>query len=345
MGRRLQILALAELKMKLKLKLALVTAAAAIADTAAAVTVCTFCRDNTLKVLIMAAVIAVTVAVTALVFNIIIYLPIKRLNERIKDGKAVGRTNADRKDEIGELYNSYMMLMSKLDNEKAAQTRIIASISHDIKTPLTSVLGYAEFLQNPNLSEERRKKYLATIYEKAKVIQQTVIGFDDYLSHNLELNLNREFVTVGKILSDTEKNIASEMLKDGLKVEFEDCGCENVTVYADIMKLQRVFMNAVTNSVRHSGRNDLKITVSAKESGPDIVFRIQDNGKGVKRDQLEKVFEPMYTTDTSRSVAGLGLSICKEIVESHGGAIRAESVYNEYFALCFTLKKVEQNEV
>jgi signal transduction histidine kinase len=237
------------------------------------------------------------------------------------------------------------MLMSKLDDEKAAQTRIIASISHDIKTPLTSVLGYAEFLQNPNLSEERRKKYLATIYEKAKVIQQTVIGFDDYLSHNLELNLHREFVTVGRILSDAENGIRTEMWKDGLFVEFEKCGCENITVYADTAKLQRVFMNAVTNSARHSGKNTITVTVSAKDNGPDVLFTVRDDGKGVKRDQLDRIFEPMYTTDTSRSVAGLGLSICKDIIESHGGSIYADSVYNEYFALCFTLQKVEQNEV
>ena len=331
--------------MKLKVKLALVTAAAAAADTAAAFIVCAACPGNTAKILIMAAVIAVTAAVASLIYNVTVCLPIKRLNERIKDGKSEKRINTDRKDEIGELYNSYMMLLSKLDDEKAAQTRIIASISHDIKTPLTSVLGYAEFLQNPNLSEERRKKYLSIIYEKAKVIQKTVTGFDDYLSHNLELNLQREFVTVGQILSDASRSINTEMLKDGLSVEFEKCDCEKVTVYADVMKLQRVFMNAVTNSVRHSGKNDLKITVSAKESGADVVFRIQDNGKGVKSDQLEKIFEPMYTTDTSRSVAGLGLSICKDIVESHGGKISAESVYNSYFALCFTLKKVEQNEV
>lgn len=331
--------------MKLGIKLALVTAVAAIADTAAAFIVFTACKNDTAKILILAAVIAVSIAVTASVFHFIVCRPVKDLNERIKSGDKGKLTKSDRQDEIGELYNSYAMLLSKLDDEKAAQTRIIASISHDIKTPLTSVLGYAEFLQNPNLSEERRKKYLSIIYEKAKVIQQTVTGFDDYLSHNLELNLQREFVTVGKILSDVCKNINTEMLKDGLNVEFEPCACENVTVYADIMKLQRVFMNAVTNSVRHSGKNDLKITVSAKESGQDVVFTIRDNGKGVKRDQLGKVFEPMYTTDTSRSVAGLGLSICKEIVESHGGKISAESVYNEYFALSFTLKRVEQNEV
>ena len=165
--------------MKLNFKLAALTAALSAADAAAVAAVWTLCPDTAVKIILTAVIIAVTVAVAAVIINVTVSLPLKRLNERIRTGKPA---KTERDDEIGELYNSYMMLMSKLDDEKAAQTRIIASISHDIKTPLTSVLGYAEFLQNPNLSEERRKKYLATIYEKAKVIQQTVTGFDDYLS-------------------------------------------------------------------------------------------------------------------------------------------------------------------
>ncbi len=343
MGRRIQIFAPSKLNMKLNFKLAAVTAASSAADTAAAIMIFNSELGVPVKAALIVAVIAVTVIAAALIFGLTVSLPVKRLNERIKTGGEPQKT--ERADEIGELYNSYMTLLSKLEDEKAAQTRIIASISHDIKTPLTSVLGYAEFLQNPNLSEERRKKYLSTIYEKAKVIQQTVIGFDDYLSHNLELSLKKEFVTVKKILSDAENSIRTEMLRDGLTVVFDKCECENATVYADTGRLMRVFMNAVTNSVRHSGKNALTVTVSAEDKGGEVLFTIRDDGKGVKPDQLDKIFEPMYTTDTSRSVAGLGLSICKEIIESHGGSIRAESVYNEYFALCFTLKKVEQNEV
>ena len=99
-------------------------------------------------------------------------------------------------------------------------------------------------------------------------------------------------------------------------------------------------MNAVNNSIRHSGIKDLTVSITAGISGDDVVVKITDNGRGVKPDQLSRIFEPLYTTDKSRSVSGLGLSICRQIVSSHGGTIHAESEYGKYFTVCFTLKAV-----
>ena len=287
------------------------------------------------------AVHAATLFAAIISVHFIVTKPLRSLRENVKSYKSGNRFRAvDRGDEIGELYNSFNSLTEQLDAEKAAQNRIIASISHDIKTPLTSVMGYTEFLKNPNLTEARREKYINTIYEKAKDIQDTVLGFDDYLSHNLDLNLKCEFMTAGELLDRAAEHMSTDAFGSGVRVVRDYEACRDEQIYVDRQRLGRVFMNTVTNAVKHSGKDPVTVTLSAEKRDGGILIKITDDGIGVKKDQLEKIFEPLYTTDNSRSVAGLGLSICREIVGSHGGTIHAESEYGKFFSVCFTLPTV-----
>ena len=201
-------------------------------------------------------------------------------------------------------------------------------------------MGYTEFLKNPNLTESRREKYINTIYEKAKDIQDTVLGFDDYLSHNLDLNLKCEFMTAGELLDRAAEHMSTDAFGSGVRVVRDYEACRDEQIYVDRQRLGRVFMNTVTNAVKHSGKDPVTVTLSAEKRDGGILIKITDDGIGVKKDQLGKIFEPLYTTDNSRSVAGLGLSICREIVGSHGGTIHAESEYGKFFSVCFTLPTV-----
>lgn len=287
------------------------------------------------------AVHAATLFAAIISVHFIVTKPLRSLRENVKSYKSGNRFRAvERGDEIGELYNSFSDLTGQIDAEKAAQNRIIASISHDIKTPLTSVMGYTEFLKNPNLTEARREKYINTIYEKAKDIQDTVLGFDDYLSHNLDLNLKCEFMTAGELLDRAAEHMSTDALGSGVRVVRDYEACRDEQIYVDRQRLGRVFMNTVTNAVKHSGKDPVTVTLSAEKRDGGILIKITDDGIGVKKDQLGKIFEPLYTTDNSRSVAGLGLSICREIVGSHGGTIHAESEYGKFFSVCFTLPTV-----
>lgn len=290
---------------------------------------------------VIVAVHAATLFAAIISVHFIVTKPLRSLRENVKSYKSGNRFRAvERGDEIGELYNSFSDLTGQIDAEKAAQNRIIASISHDIKTPLTSVMGYTEFLKNPNLTEARREKYINTIYEKAKDIQDTVLGFDDYLSHNLDLNLKCEFMTAGELLDRAAEHMSTDALGSGVRVVRDYEACRDEQIYVDRQRLGRVFMNTVTNAVKHSGKDPVTVTLSAEKRDGGILIKITDDGIGVKKDQLGKIFEPLYTTDNSRSVAGLGLSICREIVGSHGGTIHAESEYGKFFSVCFTLPTV-----
>lgn len=265
-----------------------------------------------------------------LTVSIILYLqyvkPIEELQKSIRDynmgkvPKSIRRT-----DEIGKLHNSFVHLASNLCEEKQKQSRIIASISHDIKTPLTSVMGYAERIKSGKLSEERKMRYIDTIYEKADVIKTLIGEFDDYLSFKLHPAFKKQKLSVDKLCQIISEEYMEDMESAGVQFYMVN-ECIPVSISVDLSKIRRVFTNILGNSMKHF--RDIEnpaIAVKSSQINNKVLFQISDNGMGVPKDILKHIFEPFFTSDDSRNVAGLGLSICKEIIESHEGRIWAEN--------------------
>ena len=106
----------------------------------------------------------------------------------------------------------------------------------------------------------------------------------------------------------------------------------------DIAKVRRVFGNIINNSIKHKREENLNIKIKAKKINGYALFQISDNGEGIAEENIEKIFEPLYTSDKSRKVAGLGLSICRNIIESHSGKIWAENNENYGLSIFFTIR-------
>jgi len=242
---------------------------------------------------------------------------------------------------IDYIQNDFVDLVSKLEEEKKNQNRIIASISHDIKTPLTSILGYSERLLNNDISEDKKNKYIEIIYDKSKNLKDIVEEFDDYLSLHISDNEKYEKITI-RYLVTYLKNYYKEDLKEK-DIEFKiKSNCLNETIYVNFSKLKRVFANVITNSISHMDKKKKLINISINEQkNGKIEFVIMDNGTGCQ-ENLDKIFEPLYTTDKSRKISGLGLSICKEIIEAHHGIIRAENNKLGGFSIIFTIDKYKE---
>lgn len=241
--------------------------------------------------------------------------------EKYEKGEPVKRMN--RRSEIARLQNRFVDMTETISKQQQNQRRIIASISHDIKTPLTSIMGYAEMMKKENLSEERKQRYLNTVYEKAVAIRDIVDDFDEYLSYNLDSSLRKTKMTVTEMI---------EKLTDGYEDELQSFGVDLICnieknddiVDVDIQKMRRVIGNIIGNSLKHFNSERKLIEIECKRKQGSVEIIISDNGEGVEPEKLEVIFEPLYTSDQGRKVAGLGLAICKEIVESHGGEIYAE---------------------
>ena len=241
---------------------------------------------------------------------------------------------------IGKVYDRFVSLTHNLEHQQKNQQRIIASISHDIKTPLTSILGYAERVKNGNISEKRKLEYLDTIYEKALEIQELVDEFDEYLGYNMTKQVSTEKVSIPEIVRALESEYGAELEINGISFSVVN-NAPKAFVKIDIMKMRRVVGNIIGNSVKHMRTDNKKIVVTISCDREKVYCNIADSGEGVEEEKLEIIFEPLYTSDEGRKVAGLGLSICREIVESHGGSIYAKRSGLGGLEVCIELQRVK----
>ena len=235
--------------------------------------------------------------------------------------------------ELGLIQNEFVSLTERLDLEKKEQHRIISSISHDIKTPLTSIIGYGDLIKEED-DLKIIKKHNNKITDKALNIKEILSTFDDYLVNyeNAPLKLNKFIISdlVNKINNDYKLDLENNNIKFEVITKLKD-----EVIYIDGLKLKRIFSNLISNSTRYITSNG-KITIEILKDDKDYIFKIKDNGKGVDEAILDKLFDPFYTTDKSRKISGLGLSICKEFVELHGGNIKAKNL-KKGFEIEFTI--------
>ena len=255
---------------------------------------------------------------------------IKNYKFRIQPSRTTGHT------EIDNIQNNFVDLVEDLEEEKRKQNRIIASISHDIKTPLTAIMGYSDRLLNVPLTEEKKKGYIEKIHNKSIVLKELTEEFDDYLSCNLKETIKREEVSLDEFLNQIVKDYKEDLKEKNIKLTVQN-DFKDLKMKVDSAKLRRVFSNIISNSVRFIDKKG-KIQIRVKKIDRYLEFIISDNGKGVPDKDLNKIFEPLFTSDPSRKISGLGLSICKEIVENHGGYIYAKNNSEKGLDVIFTIE-------
>ena len=261
--------------------------------------------------------------VVLLVYFVMI-VPVSQLRETMRAYYERGTLPArsERKDEIGRLQNTFAELTGVLDAKEKTERRMIASISHDIKTPLTSVLGCSERLLTAELSEEKKQQYLNSIHDKAISIKSIVDEFDDYLAAGLRGGAPLQLMTAQALCDDIRAEYESE-LADAHVALTVACACPEAQILCNTAHMRRYFGNLIGNSIRHGGAENLVLRLECHTEDGLVVFDFSDNGVGVAPELLNQIFEPLYTSDRGRKVSGLGLAICKSIITAHGGKIRA----------------------
>ncbi len=226
---------------------------------------------------------------------------------------------------IGELHTTFVDTVDTLEEEKDYKNQILASISHDIKNPLTSIMGYADRLKNNDLSADKQKEYVDKIYNKSVLIKAMLEDFDDYQSINIRERLNRKKATI-KELSNDLKNEFEEDLKDRNIILNMTSDCEDKYIDIDIIRLRRLYGNIINNSIRQFNNKPGVINITTKKGKNKLTCTVSDNAGGIKDELvLKQIFEPLYTTDPTRKISGLSLAICKEIVTAHDGSISAKN--------------------
>ena len=264
----------------------------------------------------------------------IIIKPTTEITNDIKNykfGKKIERRKIN--GELGLIQNEFVNLTERLEEEKKEQNRIIASISHDIKTPLTSIIGYADLI-NEEDDLKTIKQHNNKIIDKALNLKEILSSFDDYLVNYENTPLKLTKVKIKDIVNELNNDYKIDL--ENNNIEFEIITKLNKDeINVDTLKLKRIFSNLISNSTRYLS-SEGKITISITKDENNYIFKISDNGKGVDESILDKLFSPFFTTDKSRKISGLGLSICKEFVELHGGSIKANNI-KKGFEIEFTI--------
>ena len=225
---------------------------------------------------------------------------------------------------------SYKLEENELERKKIDKMRSewIANISHDIKTPLSSIKGYAEFLeQDYDFSSDDIKSYAEIINNKSDYIKELV----DDLNLSMKLKNNKSILKKEKVnIVTLVKNSVIDILNDSKYAEVDisvECSEDRIFIDIDKVLMQRVLNNLIYNALVHNDKN-ISIVVSVYKSD-NTYITISDNGKGISEKDLENIFDRYYrgtNTGEAHKGSGLGMSIAKEIVNAHNGDITINSI-------------------
>ncbi|MFA6308995.1 MAG: HAMP domain-containing sensor histidine kinase [Clostridia bacterium] len=205
---------------------------------------------------------------------------------------------------------------------------LIAYLAHDLKTPLTSVIGYLTLLRDEQqISEELREKYLSISLDKAERLEDLINEFFEITRFNLsQLTLELSHVNLTRMLEqivyEFSPLLTVKNLKCSLKID------PDMEIKCDVSKIERVFDNLIRNAVNYSFENST-LKIVAKQDTEGVYMSFCNQGNNISKEKLERIFNQFYRLDTSRATktggAGLGLAIAKEIIELHHGTISASS--------------------
>lgn len=265
-------------------------------------------------------------------------IPIKdlaRAAENIRNGNLDFEVMGSDCDEIDRLCGNFEAMRFELKRADAREksmkkerSMLLANISHDLKTPVTSIKGYIEGIRDGIAdTPEKVDKYLDTIYSKAKTIDDMVNNLSMFSKLELSrLIFNFENGDLIAFLREMAEEGRLDMDKRGIKFEV-NIPDEKAMVKIDYEKMSRVFANLLDNAVKYGGNDNPKIELSVLKKDNGIYVSVTDNGIGIGGEDMKNVFEGFYRADYSRSIkgSGLGLGIVRQIVEKHGGKIWLKS--------------------
>ena len=281
---------------------------------------------------------------------------VKRAAVEIKNGNLDFQITHRANDEIGEVYRAIEEMRGELkaSAELRAQydrnrNELLSNITHDLKTPITSIKGYVEgIVDGVAGTPEKIQKYAKTIY-KHTVEMDSLIN-DLFLMSKLDIDqidFKYEPLEIVDFLKDCYDDYDFELSAKGILFTFENALSKPFFIQGDRQNLKRVMVNLLQNSIKHLDKEPPVIKISVHEVKGGILIRLRDNGKGIPAAERQHIFDRFYRVDDSRNSdsggSGIGLSIVKKIVEKHKGTIVAESEFGQWTEMCIYFPEAKEN--
>mgnify|MGYP001275469232 CR=1 FL=1 len=232
-----------------------------------------------------------------------------------------------RKDEIGQLADSFRMMQQRLANADKARKKFINNVSHDFQSPLLNIQGYSELLEREIPSREGQK-YLKIIQTEAKRLsnltkQLLILTSIDQGTYPV----NKQLIRVDEQIHQVVQSMLWRIEEKGLEITID---LKPATVYADRSLLMNAWENLIGNAIKYNKEYG-EISIQCYENESEIIVKIKDTGIGMEEQAMEKIFDRFYRVDKARNKEGmgLGLSIVHEVLSYHDASIQVESKINE----------------
>jgi signal transduction histidine kinase len=285
------------------------------------------------------------VVLVLIFFSGTILRPLSKINRTAREyakGNFEAKTGVKRKDELGELADSLEYMAGELNKLDEYRKNFIANISHDFRSPLTSIKGYLEAMLDGTIPVEKYDRYLNIVLNESQRLTKLTEGL-------LELNdfdtygpvLKRQRFDIVDVVKETRNTFEGRCEEKNIDFRLV-CPAKDTFVYADKMKIGQVVYNLVDNAIKFSSDGG-KIVVTISQKNDKIFVSVKDEGPGIEKDKQNKVWVRFYKTDSSRGKdkqgTGLGLSITKEIIKAHGENINLISTEGAGSEFVFSLSK------
>lgn len=258
-----------------------------------------------------------------LVFTTTVYLPLRKITVGANEyaaGNLNYRIDVKTHDEMGYLSDTLNYMSDELNKMEEYQKNFIANVSHDFRSPLTSIKGYLEAILDGTIPPEMYEKYLSRVISETERLHKLTESMLTLNSLDAKGYLSRTNFDINRVIKDTAASF--EGTCSAKNISFDLVFSDNIQmVYADMGKIQQVMYNLIDNAIKFS-HNDSTIYIQASNRYEKIFVSVKDTGIGIPKDSIKKIWERFYKTDLSRGKdkkgTGLGLSIVKEIIQAHG---------------------------
>lgn len=257
-----------------------------------------------------------------------IMIPVAEIIEkakRIASGSYGVQIQTRYQDEIGELAQTINEMSTKIAQNEKMQADFISQLSHELRTPLTVINGWSEtLLADENMDAETRQG-LKIISSEAERLTEMVMDLLDFTRmQDGRMTLSVEPTDLRAVFEETVYMYGSRLKQEGIELNYEECDEDIPEISCDPKRLRQVFLNILDNAAKHGGEGK-RIDASISYEEDAVVVRIRDYGPGIPEDEIPLVKKKFYKGSSKARGTGIGLAVCDEIVEMHGGTLTLEN--------------------
>ena len=254
--------------------------------------------------------------------------PVTEITEKAKKiaGGSYGvQIQAHYDDELGALAETINEMSSQINRNEKMQTEFISSLSHELRTPLTAINGWSETILASDTLDPETSRGMRIISREAKRLTEMVVDLLDFTRiQDGRMTLNVEDTDIRSEFEDTVYMYGSRLREDGITLEYLDNDDDIPEIPCDPKRLRQVFLNVMDNAAKHGGEGK-RIDASIHSEGEFVEVRIRDSGPGIPEDEIPLVKKKFYKGSSKARGSGIGLAVCDEIVEMHGGMLILEN--------------------